>query len=57
MYPIVPGPRGHSETDLKVPAFGAASSPNVVGLVYVAAHAPDVGEDEATLGRFPKGPA
>ncbi|HLM12678.1 MAG TPA: alpha/beta fold hydrolase, partial [Reyranella sp.] len=26
------------------------------GLVYVAAHAPDVGEDEATLGkRFPSG--
>src|SRR6266849_6533661 len=25
--------------------------PNVVGLVYVAAHAPDVGEDEAALGR------
>ncbi len=24
---------------------------NVVGLVYVAAHAPDVGEDEAALGR------
>jgi pimeloyl-ACP methyl ester carboxylesterase len=25
--------------------------PNVVGLVYVAAHAPDVGEDEAALGK------
>jgi pimeloyl-ACP methyl ester carboxylesterase len=25
--------------------------PNVVGLVYVAAHAPDVGEDEGALGR------
>jgi pimeloyl-ACP methyl ester carboxylesterase len=29
----------------------AGTHPNVVGLVYVAAHAPDVGEDEATLGR------
>jgi pimeloyl-ACP methyl ester carboxylesterase len=29
----------------------AGIHPNVVGLVYVAAHAPDVGEDEATLGR------
>lgn len=28
----------------------AGSHPNVVGLVYVAAHAPDVGEDEAALG-------
>jgi pimeloyl-ACP methyl ester carboxylesterase len=28
----------------------AGVHPNVVGLVYVAAHAPDVGEDEATLG-------
>ena len=29
----------------------AGIDPNVVGLVYVAAHAPDVGEDEAALGR------
>jgi len=29
----------------------AGVHPSVVGLVYVAAHAPDVGEDEATLGR------
>jgi pimeloyl-ACP methyl ester carboxylesterase len=29
----------------------AGIHPNVVGLVYVAAHAPDVGEDEAALGR------
>jgi pimeloyl-ACP methyl ester carboxylesterase len=29
----------------------AGIRPNVVGLVYVAAHAPDVGEDEAALGR------
>ena len=29
----------------------AGVHPNVVGLVYVAAHAPDVGEDEAALGR------
>lgn len=29
----------------------AGVHPNVVGLVYVAAHAPDVGEDEATLGK------
>ena len=29
----------------------AGTHPNVVGLVYVAAHAPDVGEDEAALGR------
>jgi pimeloyl-ACP methyl ester carboxylesterase len=28
----------------------AGVHPNVVGLVYVAAHAPDVGEDEAALG-------
>lgn len=28
----------------------AGVHPNVVGLVYVAAHAPDVGEDEGTLG-------
>lgn len=32
----------------------AGTHPSVVGLVYVAAHAPDVGESEATLGkRFP----
>ena len=29
----------------------AGVHPNVVGLVYVAAHAPDVGEDESTLGK------
>ena len=29
----------------------AGSHPNVVGLVYVAAHAPDVGEDESALGK------
>src|SRR3954468_5923376 len=28
----------------------AGVHPNVAGLVYVAAHAPDVGEDEAALG-------
>jgi pimeloyl-ACP methyl ester carboxylesterase len=29
----------------------AGANPNVVGLVYVAAHAPDVGEDEGALGK------
>ncbi|MFM0289970.1 alpha/beta hydrolase [Paraburkholderia megapolitana] len=29
----------------------AGVAPNVVGLVYVAAHAPAVGEDESTLGK------
>jgi pimeloyl-ACP methyl ester carboxylesterase len=29
----------------------AGVHPNVVGLVFVAAHAPDVGEDEGTLGK------
>jgi pimeloyl-ACP methyl ester carboxylesterase len=29
----------------------AGIDPHVVGLVYVAAHAPDVGEDEGTLGK------
>jgi pimeloyl-ACP methyl ester carboxylesterase len=29
----------------------AGVHPNVIGLVYVAAHAPDVGEDEGALGR------
>jgi pimeloyl-ACP methyl ester carboxylesterase len=29
----------------------AGVHPSVVGLVYVAAHAPDVGEDESTLGK------
>jgi pimeloyl-ACP methyl ester carboxylesterase len=29
----------------------AGVQPNVVGLVYVAAHAPNVGEDEAALGK------
>jgi pimeloyl-ACP methyl ester carboxylesterase len=29
----------------------AGVHPKVVGLVYVAAHAPDVGEDEAALGK------
>ena len=30
----------------------AGVHPNVVGLVYVAAHAPDVGEDEGALGKI-----
>lgn len=29
----------------------AGVHPSVVGLVYVAAHAPDIGEDESTLGK------
>src|SRR5882672_8825423 len=29
----------------------AGVHPNVAGLVYVAAHAPDVGEDEAAMGK------
>jgi hypothetical protein len=29
----------------------AGMDPHVVGLVYVAAHAPDVGEDEGDLGK------
>src|ERR1700683_3529952 len=29
----------------------AGVDPHVVGLVYVAAHAPDVGDDEGTLGK------
>jgi pimeloyl-ACP methyl ester carboxylesterase len=29
----------------------AGVHPNVIGLVYVAAHAPDVGEDESDLGK------
>lgn len=29
----------------------AGTDPHVAGLVYVAAHAPDIGEDEAALGR------
>lgn len=29
----------------------AGDHPNVVGLVYVAAHAPDIGEDEGALGK------
>jgi pimeloyl-ACP methyl ester carboxylesterase len=29
----------------------AGTDPHVVGLVYVAAHAPDVGEDESALGK------
>jgi pimeloyl-ACP methyl ester carboxylesterase len=29
----------------------AGVHPNVIGLVYVAAHAPDIGEDEAALGK------
>jgi pimeloyl-ACP methyl ester carboxylesterase len=29
----------------------AGMDPNVAGLVYVAAHAPDIGEDEGTLGK------
>jgi pimeloyl-ACP methyl ester carboxylesterase len=38
----------HAEDDLVV-ALGI--DPHVVGLVYVAAHAPDVGEDEGALGK------
>lgn len=40
---------GHSYGGSVITEAGA--HPKVVGLVYVAAHAPDVGEDEATLGR------
>ena len=29
----------------------AGTDPHVVGLVYIAAHAPDVGEDEGSRGR------
>jgi len=45
---------GHSYGGSVVTEAGV--HPKVVGLVYVAAHAPDVGEDEATLGkRTPSG--
>ena len=45
---------GHSYGGSVVTEAGVHSK--VVGLVYVAAHAPDVGEDEATLGkRTPSG--
>jgi pimeloyl-ACP methyl ester carboxylesterase len=40
---------GHSYGGSIITEAGVHSS--VVGLVYVAAHAPDVGEDEATLGK------
>jgi pimeloyl-ACP methyl ester carboxylesterase len=47
-----PGPCilvGHSYGGSVVSEAGV--DPHVVGLVYVAAHAPDVGEDEGTLGK------
>jgi pimeloyl-ACP methyl ester carboxylesterase len=40
---------GHSYGGLIITEAGI--HPNVVGLVYVAAHAPDVGEDEGVLGK------
>jgi pimeloyl-ACP methyl ester carboxylesterase len=40
---------GHSYGGSIITAAGV--HPNVVGLVYVAAHAPDVGEDEGALGK------
>jgi len=40
---------GHSYGGSVITEAGVDS--HVVGLVYVAAHAPDVGEDEATLGK------
>jgi pimeloyl-ACP methyl ester carboxylesterase len=40
---------GHSYGGSVVTEAGV--HPNVAGLVYVAAHAPDVGEDEAALGK------
>jgi len=40
---------GHSYGGSVITEAGA--HPNVVGLVYVAAHAPDVGENEAALGK------
>ena len=40
---------GHSYGGSVITEAGA--NPNVVGLVYVAAHAPDVGEDEGALGK------
>jgi pimeloyl-ACP methyl ester carboxylesterase len=40
---------GHSYAGSIITEAGV--HPNVVGLVYVAAHAPDVGEDEAALGK------
>jgi pimeloyl-ACP methyl ester carboxylesterase len=40
---------GHSYGGSVITQAGTYSS--VVGLVYVAAHAPDVGEDESTLGK------
>jgi pimeloyl-ACP methyl ester carboxylesterase len=42
-------PVGHSYGGSIITEAGV--HPNVVGLVYVAAHAPDVGEDEGELGK------
>ena len=47
---------GHSWAGTVISEVG--DHPNVAGLVYVAARAPDVGEDYAALaGKFPKPPA
>ena len=47
---------GHSWAGTVISEVG--EHPNVAGLVYVAARAPDVGEDYAALaGKFPKPPA
>jgi pimeloyl-ACP methyl ester carboxylesterase len=49
---LQPGPCilvGHSYGGSIITEAGV--DPHVVGLVYVAAHAPDVGEDEGTLGK------
>jgi pimeloyl-ACP methyl ester carboxylesterase len=49
---LQPGPCilvGHSYGGSIITEAGV--EPHVVGLVYVAAHAPDVGEDEGTLGK------
>src|SRR5215475_5805856 len=43
--------RCSSDTATVARSFRAGVHPNVVALVYVAAHAPDVGEDEAALGQ------
>src|SRR6476659_6252463 len=42
-------PVGHSYGGSIITEAGV--DPHVVGLVYVAAHAPDVGEDEGALGK------
>jgi pimeloyl-ACP methyl ester carboxylesterase len=49
---LQPGPCilvGHSYGGSIITEAGV--DPHVVGLVYVAAHAPDIGEDEGTLGK------